>query len=74
MVKSLKLQLQEIAPTLTDDVLEKLCAYIRNEFSYEDRLARLESFMNLVTKPQITPVKTNNNDQFNWVVNLYTWL
>lgn len=65
MEKTLKLQLQEIAPTLTDEVLEKLCAYIRNEFSYEDRLARLETFMNFVTKPQITPTKSNDSCQFN---------
>lgn len=65
MEKTLKLQLQEIAPTLTDEVLEKLCAYIHNEFSYEDRLARLETFMNFVTKPQITPTKSNDGCQFN---------
>lgn len=53
MEKTLKSQIQEIAPTLTDEVLNKLCAYIRNELSYESRIARLEAIVDFITKPQI---------------------
>lgn len=57
MENTLKLQLQEIAPELTDGVLEKLCLFIRDELSYENRIARLETFMDFVLTPQVTPLR-----------------
>lgn len=55
MEKTLKSQIQEIVPELTDEVLEKLCLFIRDELSYEDRIARLEAYLDLALTPRIIP-------------------
>ena len=57
MGKTIKSQIQEEMPELTNEMLEKICMYVRKEISYEDRIARLEAFMDFITRPQITPVR-----------------
>lgn len=56
-MENIKSQIKEEIPEITDEALKKICEYVHKEISsYEERIARLETFMDFVLKPRPTPI------------------